>query len=189
MVISSQIAVNRQERKRRSGTIPASSGPRPTLDRPDLRAQRATGAAECLAALKAQSEPADEILVIDDGSTDSMVDWLTREFGVVFDRPGESALGTSSLWPALRVLRKPNSGKADSLNLGWKQAQGEIIVTLDADTYVEPGALAAIRDGFMEDPAMGIAAACSCRSASGPRGRGSSSFSRPSSMRAAFSGG
>jgi cellulose synthase/poly-beta-1,6-N-acetylglucosamine synthase-like glycosyltransferase len=54
-------------------------------------------------------------------------------------------------------LRKPNSGKADSLNLGWKMARGEIVVTLDADTYVEPGALAAIRDGFAEDPHLGIA--------------------------------
>jgi len=31
------------------------------------------------------------------------------------------------------------------------------VVTLDADTYIEPPALAAIRDGFVEDPAMGIA--------------------------------
>jgi cellulose synthase/poly-beta-1,6-N-acetylglucosamine synthase-like glycosyltransferase len=36
-------------------------------------------------------------------------------------------------------------------------ARGEIVVTLDADTCVEPVALAAIRDGFVEDPAMGIA--------------------------------
>ncbi len=36
-------------------------------------------------------------------------------------------------------------------------AQGEIIVTLDADTYIESAALAAIRDGFAEDPKLGIA--------------------------------
>jgi cellulose synthase/poly-beta-1,6-N-acetylglucosamine synthase-like glycosyltransferase len=55
------------------------------------------------------------------------------------------------------VLRKPNSGKADSLNTGWKMTTSEIVVTLDADTYIEPGALAAIRNGFMEDPDLGIA--------------------------------
>ena len=57
----------------------------------------------------------------------------------------------------MRVLCKPNSGKADSLNLGWKMALGEIVVTLDADTYIEPAALAAIRDGFVENPNLGIA--------------------------------
>jgi cellulose synthase/poly-beta-1,6-N-acetylglucosamine synthase-like glycosyltransferase len=66
-------------------------------------------------------------------------------------------LGRSTKWPGLLVLSKPNSGKADSLNLGWKMATGEIIVTLDADTYVEPGAVAAIRDGFVEDTNLGIA--------------------------------
>jgi cellulose synthase/poly-beta-1,6-N-acetylglucosamine synthase-like glycosyltransferase len=54
-------------------------------------------------------------------------------------------------------LRKANSGKADSLNLGWRLARGEVIVTLDADTFMEPQALAAIRDGFVTDPQLGIA--------------------------------
>ena len=112
---------------------------------------------ECLRALIAQTEPADEIIVLDDGSTDSMIEWLTAEYGLIFQSNGSSALGQSSRDPGLRVLCKPNTGKADSLNLGWKMARGEIVVTLDADTYVEPGALAAIRDGFVEDPAMGIA--------------------------------
>jgi len=59
--------------------------------------------------------------------------------------------------PSLLVWCKPNSGKADSLNVGWRMARGEIVVTLDADTYLEPRALAAIRDGFVEDPNLGIA--------------------------------
>jgi cellulose synthase/poly-beta-1,6-N-acetylglucosamine synthase-like glycosyltransferase len=86
-----------------------------------------------------------------------MVDWLTAEYALTFEPRGASALGRSARWPALRVWRKPNSGKADSLNLGWRMARGEIVVTLDADTYIEPGALAAIRDGFVEDPNLGIA--------------------------------
>jgi cellulose synthase/poly-beta-1,6-N-acetylglucosamine synthase-like glycosyltransferase len=112
---------------------------------------------ECLRALSAQTEPAEEIIVIDDGSTDTMIDWLTAEYAMTFEPRGSSALGLSMRWPALRVWRKPNSGKADSLNLGWKMAQGEIVVTLDADTYIKTKALAAIRDGFVEDPNLGIA--------------------------------
>lgn len=160
MVVSSQIAVNRQEREKGNPGKPIpfpSSVARPTLTVLVCARNERLVLPECLRALAAQSEPADEIIVLDDGSTDSMIDWLTSEYALTFEPMGTSALGRSSLWPVLRVWRKPNSGKADSLNLGWKMAQGEIIMTLDADTYVEPAALAAIRDGFLEDPKLGIA--------------------------------
>jgi cellulose synthase/poly-beta-1,6-N-acetylglucosamine synthase-like glycosyltransferase len=156
MVVSSQVAVMRQGRHK-----PAAS-PSPEEHRPALtvlicaRNERLV-LPECLRALAVQAEPADEIIILDDGSTDGMVDWLTAEFAVTFEPVGASALGTSTRWPGLRVWRKPNTGKADSLNVGWKMARGEIVVTLDADTYIEPGALAAIRDGFVEDPNLGIA--------------------------------
>ncbi len=111
---------------------------------------------QCLEALQAQTDPAHEIIVLDDGSTDSMVDWLIREYGVSFEPLGDDALGTSQRWPALRVLSKANTGKADSLNRGWKMASGEIVVTLDADTTLEPGALRAIRRAFAEEGELGI---------------------------------
>ncbi len=158
MVVSSQIAVMRQDRLRRAkASAPPSPGPRPTLTVLICARNERLVLPECLRDLRAQTEPADEIIVLDDGSTDSMVDWLTSEYGVVFESTGNRALGRSDRWPALRVLRKPNSGKADSLNLGWQMAQGEIVVTLDADTYLEPQALAALRDGFAEEPRLGIA--------------------------------
>ena len=158
MVVSSQIAVTRQDRLRQAKTsAPPATGPRPTLTVLICARNERLVLPECLRDLRAQTEPADEIIVLDDGSTDSMVDWLTSEYGVVFESTGARALGRSDRWPALRVLRKPNSGKADSLNLGWKMAQGEIVVTLDADTFLEPPALAALRDGFADDPHLGIA--------------------------------
>ena len=157
MVVSSQRAVNRQERAQRSGKTGPPPGPRPTLTVLICARNERLVLPECLGHLAAQTEPADEIIVLDDGSTDSMVDWLTREYALTFEPRGDSAEGRSAAWPALRVWRKPNSGKADSLNLGWRMARGEIVVTLDADTYVEPPALAAVRDGFAEDPALGIA--------------------------------
>ena len=160
MVVSSQIAVTRQERRKK--TAPAANlapeTPRPTLTVLICARNERLVLPECLRALAAQTEPADEIIVLDDGSTDGMLEWLTTEYALAFEPAGaNSAEGRSARWPALRVWQKPNTGKADSLNLGWKIAQGEIIVTLDADTFVEPDALAAIRDGFVEDPALGIA--------------------------------
>ena len=157
MVVSSQLAVNRQARRAAAEKAPMVPGPRPTVTVLICARNERLVLPECLAALAAQTEPADEIIVLDDGSTDSMVDWLTRKYALGFEPRGDSSEGHSSAWPALRVWRKPNSGKAVSLNLGWQMARGEIIVTLDADTYVEPRALAAIRDGFAEDPALGIA--------------------------------
>jgi len=158
MVISSQIAVDRQDRLRKEPrpTILLES-PRPTVTVLICALNERLVLPACLRALRAQTEPAEEVMVIDDGSTDAMIDWLTSEYGVVFEDQGANRMGSSASWPALRVLCKPNSGKADSLNLGWKIARGEIVVTLDADTDVEPEAMAAIRDGFVEDPALGIA--------------------------------
>jgi cellulose synthase/poly-beta-1,6-N-acetylglucosamine synthase-like glycosyltransferase len=95
--------------------------------------------------------------VLDDGSTDTMPGWLAEEFALEFRTLGTGSLGRSVRWPELRVLRKLNSGKADTLNQGWRLATGEIIVTLDADTYVEPDALRAIRDAFARDADLGIA--------------------------------
>ena len=157
MVISSQIAIMREEHKRALPMAKPSSLPRPTLTVLICARNEQLVLPECLRALAAQTEPADEIIVLDDGSTDHMVDWLTTEYALTFEPVGASRVGKSSRWPGLLVLCKPNTGKADSLNLGWKMARGEIIVTLDADTYVEPQALAAMRDGFAEDPALAIA--------------------------------
>ncbi len=158
MVISSQVAVTRQDRLRKAGR-PAIllNSPRPTLTVLICARNERVVLPECLRALREQTESADEIIILDDGSTDDTVGWLTKEYDFTFVPHGAGQLGSSLNWPALRILSKPNSGKADSLNQGWKLAQGEIVVTLDADTCMEPPALAAIRDGFVEDPNLGIA--------------------------------
>jgi cellulose synthase/poly-beta-1,6-N-acetylglucosamine synthase-like glycosyltransferase len=158
MVISSRIAVDREERKRSAPAVkPAPEAARPALTVLICARNERLVLPECLRALAVQTEPPDEIIILDDGSTDGMVEWLVAEYALTFAPMGGGDLGESTRFPGLRVWRKPNSGKADSLNLGWRMARGEIVVTLDADTYVEPGALAAIRDGFVEDPSLGIA--------------------------------
>lgn len=156
MVISSRIAVRGQEKKLAIPKV-ASTSQRPMLSVLVCARNERLVLPDCLSALAAQTEAADEIIILDDGSTDSMVEWLTAEYGMAFESAGVNRIGRSSRWPGLSILCKPNTGKADSLNQGWKMARGEIVVTLDADTYIEVGALAAIRDGFIEDPKLGIA--------------------------------
>ncbi len=154
MVISSRMAVKSQERK--AGEVTGIST-RPTLTVLICARNERLVLPACLRALRAQTDPADEIIILDDGSTDAMADWVTQEFAVKYEARGNSFLGISEPWPELSVWRKPNTGKADSLNQGWRMARGEIVVTLDADTDMEPGALGAIRAAFAADPALGIA--------------------------------
>jgi cellulose synthase/poly-beta-1,6-N-acetylglucosamine synthase-like glycosyltransferase len=158
MVVSSQMAVIREDRKRAAGpALILASTPRPTMTVLICARNERLVLPECLRALAAQTEPAEEIIVLDDGSTDGMVGWLTTQYGLTFTPCDGGSLGRSERATSLRVLCKPNSGKADSLNLGWKRAVGEIVATLDADTCLEPAALQALRDAFVEDANLGIA--------------------------------
>src|SRR5258708_34237483 len=114
MVVSSQIAVVRQDRKRQiasTSATPPVDGKRPTLTVLICARNERLVLPECLRALAAQTEPADEIIVIDDGSTDGMGDWLTAAFALTFEPMGATALGISAQWPRLRVWWKPNSGQ------------------------------------------------------------------------------
>lgn len=109
---------------------------------------------QALAALFAQTSPAERVVLIDDGSTDGTRALLEQEYAVRF----EGRLGESALHPALQVLSKVNSGKARSLNEALELVREDVVVTLDADTVLEPEALAAVRREFEQDEKL--AAAC-----------------------------
>lgn len=79
-----------------------------------------------LEALLEVDYPSYEIIVVDDGSRDSTYQ-LARRFAS----------------RGVKVVRRPNGGKAAALNMGLFFAKGEIIVTVDADSLVS-------RDGLME---------------------------------------
>lgn len=76
-----------------------------------------------------------EIIVIDDGSTD-----LTR-----FVAQGYEAQG-------VRVVTKPNGGKASALNYGLLFAKGEIVITIDADSMVTRDSIDKIVQVMESDP-------------------------------------
>ena len=73
--------------------------------------------------LRAQTYPQMEILVVDDGSTDS-TGGICDAFAVLDRR--------------IRVIHKENGGLSDARNAGLKEATGEYIAYLDGDDYVHP---------------------------------------------------
>ncbi len=85
---------------------------------------RANYIAECLDSLLAQTMPALEIIVIDDGSEDGTA-------GVL------QAYGRR-----IRYIRKENGGKPTAVNLGLSLAQGELIWIFDDDDVALPNAIA-----------------------------------------------
>jgi cytochrome b561 len=99
-----------------------------------------------------QDDPPDEIWLINDGSGDDTLAMLRDQYGVDATTPDVPA--RSSRHPSLQVLSKPNSGKADSLNRGLALASSDLIMTLDADTVLRPGAVRAMRRSFAREPEM-----------------------------------
>lgn len=85
-----------------------------------------------------------ELFVIDDGSRDDT--WSYIEQAV-------------KQWPEIvRPIRfEKNQGKRAALAAGFKAATGEVLVTIDSDSALEPGALLAIAGPF-RDPTVGAVA-------------------------------
>jgi cellulose synthase/poly-beta-1,6-N-acetylglucosamine synthase-like glycosyltransferase len=106
-----------------------------------------------LTALFAQSAPPDEVVIADDGSDDGTADLLTRTYGLERPALGEmSAPGVHH--PALRWLRLPHEGKARALNAALGHLSSEVVMTVDADTLLDPEAVAAMRQAFTVEPAL-----------------------------------
>ncbi len=106
-----------------------------------------------LAALLAQTDVPDQIVIADDGSIDGTTGLLLQQYGLV-----PPALGTlsaaSPTHPALYWLRLPHGGKARALNAAIMQMSADTVLTVDADTLLEPEAIAVVRDAFSAEPAL-----------------------------------
>lgn len=93
----------------------------------------------CVRSLARSNYPAFEIILVDDGSTDS-----------TFARMQELA----AEYPGVTALTKANGGKGSALNVGIKAAQGEVLLLSDADGVFGEDAIASMIEAFA-DPSIG----------------------------------
>ena len=103
--------------------------------------------------LAGQAQPPDVILIADDGSDDATAEVLARRYGLAVPAVG-AMTDRSAILPALRWLRLAHGGKARALNTAMLQIDTEVVLTVDADTLLEPGAIAAMRAAFAVEPEL-----------------------------------
>lgn len=106
-----------------------------------------------LAALAQQTDAPDEILIADDGSSDATAEVLASLYGLVAPVMGGIS-APSPVLPSLRWLRLPHAGKAQALNIALTEIGTETVMTVDADTLLEPGGVGAMRRAFSADPRL-----------------------------------
>ena len=82
--------------------------------------------------------PVDEVIVVDNASSDDTGDSLRKRKGVKLLEPGE------------------NLGLAGR-NLAAKEARGDLLLMLDDDAYPRPGAVETLTEAFTANPKLGIA--------------------------------
>jgi len=97
--------------------------------------------ASCIKSMLNLNYPDYEVIVIDDGSSDNTFNEASKysENGV-------------------KVIRQKNTGKPGAINTGIKNASGEVIITVDADSKLHPDALTWIARRFSSNPRLGAVA-------------------------------
>jgi cellulose synthase/poly-beta-1,6-N-acetylglucosamine synthase-like glycosyltransferase len=83
-----------------------------------------------------------EVIVVDDGSRDATGAIVQTTFGAD---------------PRVRLLQQPNQGKPAALNRAVAEAQGDVLVTIDADTRIEPATIANLVRHFVDPKVAGVA--------------------------------
>ena len=94
--------------------------------------------AETLTAILGQTRPADEIVVVDDGSTD-----------------GTAAI-LATFGDAIRVVRRANGGCPAAFNTAFSHATGDFVALCGSDDIWEPDKLEHQLDSIAADPGLDV---------------------------------
>lgn len=92
---------------------------------------------ECLKSVLNQTQPADEIIVIDNNSTDKTPEILKK-------------------FPQVRVINEKKQGMIPARNKGFDSAKGDIIARTDADTRVPRNWIKRIKKHFEDKDLMAL---------------------------------
>jgi cellulose synthase/poly-beta-1,6-N-acetylglucosamine synthase-like glycosyltransferase len=122
--------------------------------------------------------PRHEVVVVNDGSTDSTMTALKQAFDLASARvavrdgiPTATVRGTyvSRTHPGLLVIDKENGGRSDALNAGVNAARNPYICVVDADSLLEQDALLKVSKPILDDPDLLAATGGTIRIANGCR--------------------
>lgn len=92
---------------------------------------------EAVASALAECAPGDEVVVVDDGSTDAPERVLPRD-------------------PRVRLLRQPPLGIVAALEHGRREIDAPLIARLDADDLALPGRVVAQKAALAQDPRLAV---------------------------------
>lgn len=92
--------------------------------------------AEAIGSILRQSRPVDEILVVDDGSTDDSAD-IAERFG-----------------PPVRCIRQRNAGQSAARNHGVRASRGDMLSFLDCDDVIHPNKIERQLQRMAEEPKL-----------------------------------
>jgi hyaluronan synthase len=127
--------------------IPLMEGPLPSVTVIIPAYNEGAMVAQSIGSVVKADYPADklEIICIDDGSTDDTWHYIHR--------------AQRSYPQLIKPIRFPNNrGKKEALYAGFTQGRGDIFVTIDSDSVIEPGALRHLVAPLLQDDRMGAVA-------------------------------
>ncbi len=135
-------------RARRRRQEPVAKGDRPALSVLIAAHNEESCIFDTLESVFAQEGVHLQVIVASDGSTDGMNERLAARYGLQADGGGQRWWGEPE--SRLVLLTLPKLGKGGVLNAALAEAAAPVCATLDADTRLAPGALAALAGAFVD---------------------------------------